>query len=50
MGHIERCAEWILFWGEVEMVPAIGRAENPRAVKKMLELARKMEETAPGTL
>ena len=44
MGHIERCAERILFLGgEVEMVAAMG-VQKIHDVKKMLELARKMEE------
>src|SRR4030067_3559297 len=44
MGHIERCAERILFLGgEVEMVGAMG-GQKIHDVKKMLELARKMEE------
>jgi bacterioferritin len=44
MGHIERCAERILFLdGEVEMVPAMA-VQKIHDVKKMLELARKMEE------
>ena len=44
MGHIERCAERILFLGgEVEMVAAMP-VEKIHDVKKMLELARKMEE------
>ena len=44
MGHIERCAERILFLrGEVEMVAAVP-VQKIHDVKKMLELARKMEE------
>ena len=44
MGHIERCAERILFLGgEVEMVAAMP-VEKIHDVRKMLELARKMEE------
>ena len=44
MGHIERCAERILFLGgEVEMVAA-QPVEKIHEVRKMLELARKMEE------
>ena len=44
MGHIERCAERILFLnGEVEMVAAM-EVKKIHDVKKMLELARKMEE------
>jgi bacterioferritin len=44
MGHIERCAERILFLGgEVEMVAA-QPVEKIHDVRKMLEMARKMEE------
>lgn len=44
MGHVERCAERILFLGgEVEMVPAMD-VQKIHDVKEMLELARKMEE------
>jgi bacterioferritin len=44
MGHIERCAERILFLdGEVEMVASEG-VEKIHDVKKMLERARAMEE------
>jgi bacterioferritin len=44
MGHIERCAERILFLGgEVEMVAAM-EVEKIRDVRQMLEKARKMEE------
>ena len=44
MGHIERCAERILFLGgEVEMVAA-QPVEKIHEVRKMLELARQMEE------
>jgi bacterioferritin len=44
MGHIERCAERILFLGgEVEMVPAMG-VKKIHDVSEMLKLARKMEE------
>ncbi len=44
MGHIERCAERILFLGgEVEMIPAMG-VQKIHAVREMLQLARKMEE------
>lgn len=44
MGHIERCAERILFLGgEVEMVAAM-EVQKIHEVRKMLELARKMEE------
>jgi bacterioferritin len=44
MGHIERCAERILFLGgEVEMVASL-EVQKIHDVRKMLELARKMEE------
>ncbi|MCL4838589.1 MAG: manganese catalase family protein [Thermoanaerobaculia bacterium] len=44
MGHVEHCAERILFLkGEVEMVAA-GPVEKIHDVKKMLELARSMED------
>lgn len=44
MTHIERCAERILFLGgEVEMVPAMP-VQKIHDAKKMLEMARKMEE------
>ncbi|MGW8224671.1 MAG: bacterioferritin [Anaerolineales bacterium] len=44
MGHVERCAERILFLGgEVEMVAAVP-VEKIHDVRKMLELGRKMEE------
>jgi bacterioferritin len=44
MGHIERCAERILFLGgEVEMV-ASQPVQKIHEVRKMLELARQMEE------
>ena len=44
MGHVERCAERILFLnGEVEMV-ASTPVKKIHDVKEMLELARKMEE------
>ena len=44
MGHIERCAERILFLGgEVEMIPAMG-VQKIHAVREMLQVARKMEE------
>jgi bacterioferritin len=44
MGHVERCAERILFLrGEVEMV-ASGPVQKIHDVKKMLERARGMEE------
>lgn len=44
MGHIERCAERILFLGgEVEMVAAMP-VEKIHDVRKMLEKARQMEE------
>jgi bacterioferritin len=44
MGHIERCAERILFLGgEVEMV-ASQPVEKIHDVRKMLEMGRQMEE------
>jgi bacterioferritin len=44
MGHVERCAERILFLGgEVEMV-ASGSVQKIHDVKEMLELARSMEQ------
>lgn len=44
MGHVERCAERILFLkGEVEMVAA-GPVDKIHDVKKMLERARAMED------
>lgn len=44
MGHIEHCAERILFLGgDVEMVAA-HEVEKIHDVKRMLEIARKMEE------
>lgn len=44
MGHIERCAERILFLGgDVEMVASMP-VQKIHEVRKMLELARKMEE------
>ena len=44
MGHIERCAERIIFLnGDVEMVAA-EEVKKIQDVKKMLEQARKMEE------
>ena len=44
MGHIELCAERILFLkGEVEIVAAVP-VQKIHDVKKMLELARKMED------
>jgi bacterioferritin len=44
MGHVERCAERILFLrGEVEMV-ASSKVEKIHDVKSMLEKARAMEE------
>jgi bacterioferritin len=44
MGHIERCAERILFLGgEVEMVPAM-EVKKIHEVGEMLRQARKMEE------
>jgi bacterioferritin len=46
MGHVERCAERILFLnGEVEMVAA-GSVQKIHDVKAMLELARSMEESS----
>jgi len=46
MGHIELCAERILFLGgEVEMVAA-EEVKKIHDVKKMLELARKMEDNS----
>ena len=46
MGHIERCAERIIFLGgEVEMVAA-EEVKKIHDVKKMLEQARKMEEAS----
>jgi bacterioferritin len=44
MGHVERCAERILFLrGEVEMVPSCS-VEKIHDVKSMLEKSRAMEE------
>ena len=44
MGHIERCAERILFLGgEVEMVASLP-VQKIHDVRKMLEVGRKMEE------
>ncbi|MBN1453178.1 MAG: manganese catalase family protein [Anaerolineales bacterium] len=44
MGHIEHCAERILFLGgDVEMA-ASAEVQKIQDVKKMLEMARKMEE------
>ena len=44
MGHIERCAERILFLnGDVEMVASM-EVQKIHDVRQMLELARKMEE------
>jgi bacterioferritin len=44
MGHVERCAERILFLnGEVEMVASM-EVKKIHDVKEMLELARQMEE------
>lgn len=44
MGHVERCAERILFLGgEVEIVASM-EVQKIHDVRKMLELARKMEE------
>jgi bacterioferritin len=46
MGHVELCAERILFLGgEVEMVSSV-QVQKIHEVKKMLELARKMEESS----
>ncbi len=46
MGHIERCAERILFLGgDVEMV-ASAQVQKVQDVKKMLEMARTMEESS----
>ena len=46
MGHVERCAERILFLGgEVEMAAA-GSVEKIHDVKSMLERARSMEEAS----
>ena len=48
MGHVERCAERILFLrGDVEMVAA-GTVQKIHDVKSMLELAREMEESSVG--
>jgi bacterioferritin len=44
MGHIERCAERILFLGgEVEMVASM-EVQKIHKVRDMLEMARKMEQ------
>lgn len=44
MGHVERCAERIIFLGgDVEMIAA-EEVKKVQDVKKMLEQARKMEE------
>ena len=44
MGHIERCAERILFLnGEVEMVASM-EVSKTHDVREMLEMSRKMEE------
>jgi bacterioferritin len=44
MGHVERCADRILFLGgEVEMI-AGGEVQKIHDVKEMLKLARQMEE------
>lgn len=44
MGHVEACAERILFLGgEVEMAPAF-KVEKIHEVRAMLEMGRKMEE------
>lgn len=46
MGHVERCAERILFLrGEVEMVPSAS-VQKIHDVKSMLEKARAMEEAS----
>ena len=46
MGHVERCAERILFMrGEVEMI-ASGSVEKIHDVQSMLEKARAMEESS----
>jgi bacterioferritin len=46
MGHIEQCAERILFLGgEVEMVASV-EVQKIHDVKKMLELAKNMEATS----
>jgi bacterioferritin len=46
MGHVERCAERILFLGgEVEMTAA-GSVEKIHDVKTMLEKAREMEQSS----
>ena len=46
MGHVEHCAERILFLGgEVEMA-ASGSVQKIHDAKAMLELARKMEESS----
>lgn len=46
MGHIERCAERIIFLGgDVDMVAA-NEVKKEKDVKKMLEQARQMEENS----
>lgn len=46
MGHIERCAERIIFLGgDVDMVAA-NEVKKEKDVKKMLEQARQMEESS----
>ncbi|MFV1950206.1 MAG: ferritin-like domain-containing protein [Anaerolineales bacterium] len=46
MGHIERCAERIIFLGgDVDMV-ATNEVKKEKDVKKMLEQARQMEENS----
>lgn len=48
MGHVERCAERILFLGgEVEMA-ASGSVQKIHDVEAMLDMARKMEESSIG--
>jgi bacterioferritin len=48
MNHIERCAERLIFLGgDVELVAA-HPVQKIQDVKKMLELARKMEEESAG--
>jgi bacterioferritin len=48
MGHVERCAERILFLGgEVEMT-ASGSVQKIHEVEAMLDMARKMEEGSIG--
>jgi bacterioferritin len=46
MGHVERCAERILFLGgDVEMAAA-GSVEKVQDVKAMLDMARQMEQSS----